>query len=137
MSSSSSVQHLQCPRFNTFLDHKSSSSSSSSSATTWRRGRSTRKSLLLRGVHPQFHFTHQQLLQNTANLLRVHRIQAVAAVSDHRNCKLSCLVPPSVFVYCLHLMVCSPKNVDLISSEANRQIVHILCKTQHLIMASM
>ncbi len=135
MSSSSSMQHLQCARFNSFLDHKSSSSSSST--TTWRRGRSTRKSLLLCGAHPQFHFSHQQLLQNTAHLLRVHRIQAVAALSDHGKCKLSCLVPLSVFVYCLHLMVCSPKNVDLISSEANRQIGHILCKTQRLIMASM
>jgi hypothetical protein len=130
------VQHLQCPRFNSFLDHKSSSSSSSSSTTTWRRGRSTRKSLLLRGVHPQFHFTHQQLLRNTALLLRVHRIQAVVVLRDHGNCKLSCLVPLSVFVYCLRLMVCLPKNVDLISPEANREIGHILCKMQHLIVAS-
>ncbi len=135
MSSSSSVQHLQCARFNSFLDNKSSSSSSST--TTWRRGRSTKKSLLLRGVQPQFHFTQQQLLQNTALLLRVHQIQAVAALRDHGNCKLSCLVPLSVFVDCLRLMVCLPKNADLISSEANRQIGHILCKTQHLIVPSM
>jgi hypothetical protein len=133
MSSSSSVQHLQCARFCSFVDHKSSSSST----TTWRRGRSTKKSLLLRGVQPQFHFTQQQLLQNTALLLRVYRIQAVAAITDHGNCKLSCLVPLSVFVYCLRLMVCLPKNVDLISSEANRQIGHILCKTQHLVVPSM
>ncbi len=88
-------------------------------------------------MHPQFHFTHQQLLRNTALLLRVHRIQAVVALRDHGNCKLSCLVPLSVFVYCLRLMVCLPKNVDLISSEANREIGHILCKMQHLIVASM
>ncbi len=56
-SNSSSVQQVQMPyaRSHSFFDHKSSSSSST---TTWRRGRSTRRSLLLRVcVHPQFHFT--------------------------------------------------------------------------------
>jgi hypothetical protein len=61
MSYPSSVQQLPCARSNCFLNHKSSSSSTT---TTWRRGRSTRRSLLLRFcVHPQFHFTHRQLLQ--------------------------------------------------------------------------
>ncbi len=82
MSSSSSVQHLQCARFYSFLDHKSSSGGST---TTWRRGRSTKKSLLLRGVQPQFHFTQQQLLQNSALLLRVHRIQAVVGTQRSRK----------------------------------------------------
>jgi hypothetical protein len=44
---------LPCTTFDSLLDHKSSSSSSNSSTTTWRRGRSLRKSLLLRVcVHP-------------------------------------------------------------------------------------
>jgi hypothetical protein len=57
-SNSSSVQQVQLPyaRSHSFFDHKSSSSSSSTA--TWRRGRSTRRSLLLRVcVHTQFHFT--------------------------------------------------------------------------------
>jgi len=59
MSSSSSLQQVQslCARSNPFLDHKGSISSTS----TWRRGSSTRRSLLLRVcVHPQYHCTHQQ-----------------------------------------------------------------------------
>jgi hypothetical protein len=55
-SNSSSVQQVELPyaRSHSFLDHEMSSSSST---TTWRRGRSTRRSLLLRVcVHTQFHF---------------------------------------------------------------------------------
>ncbi len=137
----SSVQQAQlpCARSNSFLDHKSKTSRSST--TTWRRGRSTRTSLLLRVcVHPQFHFTHRQLLQCTSLLPRAHRIETEAALRDHGNCKLSCFVPLSVSVYCLLLKVlvgCLAKNFDLISSEPNRKIGHILWKTQYLIVASM
>jgi hypothetical protein len=55
-SNSSSVQQVELPyaRSHSFFDHEMSSSSST---TTWRRGRSTRRSLLLRVcVHTQFHF---------------------------------------------------------------------------------
>jgi pentatricopeptide repeat protein len=82
----SSVQQAQlpCARSNSFLDHKSKTSRSST--TTWRRGRSTRTSLLLRlCVHPQFHFTHRQLLQCTSLLPRAHRIETEAALRDHGN----------------------------------------------------
>ncbi len=87
-----SVQQAQlpCARSNSFLDHKSKSCRSST--TTWRRGRSTRRSLLLRvRLHPQFHFTHRQLLRCTSVLPRAHRIEKEAALRDHGNCKLSCL----------------------------------------------
>jgi hypothetical protein len=137
----SSVQQAQlpCARSNSFLDHKSKTSRSST--TTWRRGRSTRTSLLLRVcVHPQFHFTHRQLLQCTSLLPRAHRIETEAALRDHGNCKLSCFVPLCVSVYCLLLKVlvgCLAKNFYLISSEPNRKIGHILWKTQYLIVASM
>jgi len=137
----SSVQQAQlpCARSNSFLDHKSKTSRSST--TTWRRGRSTRRSLPLRvRVHPQFHFTHRQLLQCTSLLPRAHRIETEAALRDHGNCKLPCFFPLCVSVYCLLLTVlvgCLPKHVDLISSEPNRKIGHILCKTQYLVVASM
>jgi hypothetical protein len=90
--SSSRVQQvkLPCTTFDSLLDHKSSSSSNSST-TTWRRGRSLRKGLLPRVfVHPQFYFTHQQILQCTALLPRAHGIETEAAIRDHGNCKLSC-----------------------------------------------
>ncbi len=54
---------LPSARSNSFLEQKGSNSST----TTWRRGRSTRRSLLLRVcAHLQFHFTCLQLLQYTA-----------------------------------------------------------------------
>jgi hypothetical protein len=47
---------LPCATFGSLPDHKSGSSNST---TTWRRGRSLRKSSLLRVcVHPQFYFTN-------------------------------------------------------------------------------
>jgi hypothetical protein len=89
MWSSSSVQQqvqVPCARSNSFVDHKSSSSSSTT--TRWRRGK--RSLLLLRHVcvHPQLHFTHQQLLQYyTTFVPRLHRIKAtVAAFKDEGNC---------------------------------------------------
>jgi hypothetical protein len=131
MSSSSSLQQVQCPctTSNSFEGHKSSSSSSST--TAWSRESSTRRSLLLRVcVHPQSQFTHQQLLQYAGFLPRLHRIETEAAISAPGECKLSCVVPLSVCVYCLPLVVCLPKTVDLISSEANRKIAHFArCST--------
>jgi hypothetical protein len=38
-------------------------------------------------VHPQFYFTHQQILQCTALLPRAHGIETEAAIRDHGNCK--------------------------------------------------
>ncbi len=63
MSSSAMQQEqLPCARSNYFLNHKTSCST-----TSCRRGRCTRRNLLLRVcVHPLFHFTHQQLSQYTA-----------------------------------------------------------------------
>jgi hypothetical protein len=138
MSSSSSMQQVQCPSAtsNSFEGHKSSSSSST---TAWRRESSTRRSLLLRVcVHRQSQFTHQQLLQYAGFLPRVHRIEIEAAIRAPGECKLSCVVPLSVCVYCLPLVVCLPKTVDLISSEANRKIAHVVCEMQYdLIVISM
>jgi hypothetical protein len=105
--SSSTMQQVQLSyaRSGSLLDHKSRSSSSST--TTWRRRRSIRRSLRLRVcVHPQFHFTHQQLLQHTALLPRAHGIETQAALRDKGNCKLSCVIPFCVSVYCLLLIVC-------------------------------
>ncbi|KAH8958034.1 hypothetical protein BDL97_07G123400 [Sphagnum fallax] len=82
MSSSSSLQQFQslCARSRPFLDHKGSVSSTS----TWRRGSSTRRSMLLRVcVHLQFHCTHQQLLQHAALLPRAHQIQTETAFREH------------------------------------------------------
>jgi hypothetical protein len=138
MSSSSSMQQVQCScaTSNSFEGHKSSSSIST---TAWRTESSTRRSLLLRVcVHPQSQFTHQQLLQYAGFLPRVHRIETEAAIRASGECKLSCVVPLSVCVYCLPLVVCLPKTVDLISSEGNRKIAHVVCKTQYdLIVTSM
>jgi len=120
MSSSSSVQQAQflCATSNSFEGHKSSSSSST---TARRRESSTRRSLLLRvSVHRQSQFTHQQLLQYAGFLPRVHRIETEAAIRALGECKLSCVVPLSVCVYCLPLVVCLWETVELISSEANR-----------------
>jgi hypothetical protein len=91
---SSTVQQVQlpCARSDSLIDHKSSISSSSTA--TWRGGSSIRRSLQLRVcVHPQFHFTQQQLLQYTALLPRAHGIETEAALIDHGNCKLSCFIP--------------------------------------------
>jgi hypothetical protein len=71
-------------------------------------------------------------------LPRVDRIEAEAAIRAPGEWKLSCVVPLSVFVYCLPLVVCLPKTVDLISSEANRKIAHVVCEMQYdLIVTSM
>jgi hypothetical protein len=81
------VQFLSA-RSNSVLDLKSSSST-----TAWWRGTSTKRSLLLCVcVNPQFHFTHQQIMQYTALLLRVYRAETKAALIGHGNCKLSCVV---------------------------------------------
>jgi hypothetical protein len=56
------------------------------------------------------------------------------AIMRSWHCKLSCVVPLSLPFYYLLLMVYLLKNVDLISSEANPKIGHILCKMQYLIM---
>jgi hypothetical protein len=136
MSSSSSMQQVQCPcaTSNSFEGHKSSSSSST---TAWRRESSTRRSLLLR-VCVQSQFTHQQLLQYAGFLPRVHRIETEAAIRAPGECKLSCVVPLSVCVYCLPLVVCLRKTVELIFSEAYRKIAHVVCEMQYdLIVTSM
>ncbi len=97
------------------------------------------KSLLLRVyVHPQSQFTHQQFLQYAGFLPSVHRIETEAAIRAPGQCKLSCVVPLSACVYCLPLVVCLLKTVDLISSEANRKIAHVVCEMQYnLIVTSM
>jgi hypothetical protein len=90
---SSSVQQVQMPyaRSHSFFDHKSSSSSCT---TTWRRGRSTWRSLLLRVcVHPQFHFTKKKLLLlYTALLPKVHWMETEAVLRDHGYGKFFCVV---------------------------------------------
>jgi hypothetical protein len=87
---SSTVQQVQLPCASSdSLLHHNSSRGSSSSPTTWRRGKSISRSLLLRVcVHPQFDFTHRQLLQYVALLPRVHGIETEAALREHGNCKL-------------------------------------------------
>jgi hypothetical protein len=45
-------------------------------------------------VHLKF-----QLLQNTTPLPKAHKIEIEVAFRDHKNCKLSCVVPLFVFVY--------------------------------------
>ncbi len=100
--SSSSLQQvlLSWEGCNSFLDHKSCSST-----TTWRRrGRSTRRSLLLRVyVPPHLLYIHPQLLHYTALLPRAQRIETKAALSHRGTCKFSCGVPLCVSVYCLLL----------------------------------
>ncbi len=60
------------------------------------------------------------------------------AIRAPGECKLSCAVPLSVCVYWLPLVIRLPKTVDLMSSEANRKIAHVVCETQYdLIMTSM
>ncbi|CAM6073859.1 unnamed protein product [Sphagnum tenellum] len=79
--SSSAVQQeqLPCARSNYFLNHKRSCST-----TSCRRGRCTRRNLLLGVcVHPLF--THQQLSQYTAFLSGPRRIETDAALTDHFN----------------------------------------------------
>jgi hypothetical protein len=73
------VQQMQlpCARSDSLPDHKTTTTTTT---TTWRRGRSIGRSLLLRVcVQPQFHVTHQQLLQYTKLLPRAHRIETEAA----------------------------------------------------------
>jgi hypothetical protein len=131
---SSSVQLLSCASSNSLLEFKDGSSST----TPWRRGSSTGSSLLLRVcVLPQFHFTHQKLLQYTSLLPRAHPIETEAALRDLCNCKLSCVVPLSLSSAFFSSFVCLLKNGDLISLEANRKFGHILCKTQYPILVSM
>jgi hypothetical protein len=107
-------------RSNSFLDLKSSSST-----TTWWRGTLTRRSLLLRVcLNPQFHFTHQQIMQYTALLLRVYWIETKAALIGHGNCKLSCVVLicllPSFNSTCaLFLEKSWPDYSDIFSDKSN------------------
>jgi hypothetical protein len=106
ISCSLSVHRVQllCAGYNSFLDHKSSSSSTSA----WRRGRSTKTmSLLLHVcVHSQRPSTNQQILHYSALLRpRAHGIETEAALRDHCNCKLSCVVRLRVSVYWLLLTV--------------------------------
>ncbi len=66
------------------------------------------------------------------------RIETKAAIRAPGQCKLSCVVPLSACVYCLPLVVCLPKTVELISSEANRKIAHVVCEMQYdLVVTSM
>jgi hypothetical protein len=62
-------------------------------------------------MHSQLHYTHQQLLQYPTLLLlspRAHRIETEAAVRDHGNCKLACLLSFFLLlflsIYCLLLL---------------------------------
>ncbi len=142
---SSTVQQVQlpCARSDSLIDHKSSISSSSTA--TWRGGRSIRRSLQLRVcVHPQFHFTHQQLLQYTVLLPRAHGIETEAALIDHGSCKLSCFIPLCV---CLlppshssshstcGCFICRKIYLKIVGSES--KLGHLLCKTQNLKLTSM
>jgi hypothetical protein len=43
-------------------------------------------------VHPQIHFTHEQLLQYLAFLARVHAIERPATVINNGNCKFPCVI---------------------------------------------
>jgi hypothetical protein len=71
-------------------------------------------------------------------LPRVHRIETEAAIRAPGECKLSCVVPLSVCVYCLPLVVCYRKTVELIFSEAYRKIAHVVCEMEYdLIVTSM
>ncbi len=111
-----------------FQDHKSSSPN-----TTWRRGRSTRRSLPLHCLcaptvvlYPSTTFALHALHP------RVLWIETKAALRDQRSCKLFCI---SLSLYCLFLTVCVfclPESLDLIiviSSKANQKIGHNLCKS--------
>jgi hypothetical protein len=80
-----------------------------------------------------------------SNNFCIRRISSQSAPNRSRGgnrapgeCKLSCVVPLSVCVYCLPLVVCLPKTVDLISSEANGKIAQVECEMQcDLIVTSM
>jgi hypothetical protein len=72
------------------------------------RGRSTKTMSLLLHVclHSQRPSTNQQTLHYSPLLRpRAHGIETEAALRDHRNCKLSCVVPLRVSVYWLLLTV--------------------------------
>jgi hypothetical protein len=65
-------------------------------------------------------------------------METEVAIKAPGECKLSCVVPLSMCVYCVPLVVCLRKTVDLISSEANRKIAHVACEIQYdLIVTSM
>ncbi len=92
-------------------------------------------------VHPQSHYTHQQLSQYNALLSRAYRIETKAVLRDQERCK-PFLCWSSLFVYCLLLRTCvlfaeNLALIVLISSGTNRKIRHNLCRMQYLIVASM
>jgi hypothetical protein len=136
------LPHHLCSKFNVHVQNLTLLKPTKAAAAPPPHGEergSTRRSLLLRAcVHPRSQFTYQQLLQYVGFLPRVRRIETEAAIRAPGKCKTSCVVPLSVCFYCLLLVVCLPKAVVLISSEANRKIAHIVCKTQYdLIVTSM
>jgi hypothetical protein len=98
--------------------------------------------LLRVSVHPPFHFIHQQLTQYTALHSRQPRMETKAALRDHGNCKLSCVVhlyvlPPSNNTCVLFIEKSSPDLIIVISSQLNREAGYNLCKMQYPILASM
>ncbi len=131
---SSNVPHYISSKFNVDVQHLTLLKATKAAAAVpppHGEESSTRRSLLLRVcVHRQSQFTHQQLLQYAAFLPRVHRMETEAPIRAPGKCKLSCVVPLSVCVYCLPLVVCLLKTVELISSEANRKIAHVVCEMQ-------
>jgi hypothetical protein len=85
---------------------------------------------------------YQQLAQYTALHSRQPRMETKAALRDHGNCKLSCVVPlyvlPSSNNTCvLFLEKSSPDLIIVISSQSNREAGYNLCKMQYPILASM
>jgi hypothetical protein len=52
-------------------------------------------------MYLQWHYTHQKLLQHSALLPQVHCIELKRALRDENTCKLSCIVPLSLSIYCL------------------------------------
>jgi hypothetical protein len=92
-------------------------------------------------VHPQSHYSHQQLSQYNALLSIAYRIETKAVLRDQERYK-SFLCWASLFVYCLLLRACvsfaeNLALIVLISSGINPKIGHDLCRMQHLIVASM
>jgi hypothetical protein len=103
----------------------------------------TRRILLLRvSMHPQFHFTHQQLSQYTAPHSRLPWIETKGALRDRDKCKLSCVVPLYVLpsfnnTGLLFLEKSWPDLIIEILSQSIREAGYNLCKMQYLILASM
>ncbi len=99
--------------------------------------------LLLRvRMHPQFHFTHQQLSQYTALQSRLPQIETNTALRDHSKCKVSCVVPLYVLpsfnnTAVLFLEKSWPDFIIDISSRSIWEAGYNLCKMQYLILASM